>query len=211
MGTAWEGIERFAPNPRAKGTPMALFPPFSSLLRPGPRAGVQAFLAALLLSGAVVSLARYASREPEPSLQAPEPASDQELLRLALGQARRNCLLVGRQLDPAGRAPWVPLEVEAIRAALGTERIVAGSYGELPAIEAELRWLSGLQGLDQLGARSAEDLRFLSGAIHWYLEGASDEAASGAECHLREAQTHDPAGLREFAGLEFSDLLSEWD
>lgn len=168
-----------------------------------------AFLGGLLLTVALVPLLRYALREP-PELPPARAPSDDELLHAALEQARENCLLVARQSDPATRGPWVPLRVDAIQRVLTTERILSGSYGELPAIEAELVWLSRIEGRKQLRARNLEDVRFLVGAIHWYLEGALETPSSG-ECHFRRAPIHDPGALQEFAGLEFSDLLSEWD
>lgn len=216
MGSALGAAELCALTP-TKGTPMTAFPSLSSL-RPGPRAGLRAFLVGLALTLALVPFAHQAWEAPPDPLPAPTAApapsrtspSDEALLQLALDQARRNCLLVGRQIGSRGAVAWVPLRVDAIQRALATERIEGKSYGELPSIRVELRWLGKLERGDQLGARNLEDLRFLTGAIHWYLEGAR-RLATGEECHLGQPPTYDPDALQEFRDLEYSDLLSEWD
>ncbi|HBP23427.1 MAG TPA: hypothetical protein DEA08_37320 [Planctomycetes bacterium] len=140
--------------------------------------------------------------------RASSPASEEELLRVALAEARENCLAA--ELASLGEAHGELFRTEALLAALDTERVREGAYGELPALRREARWLASVQPGDPPAGRSWEDVRFLAGALHWYLEGALREVPSG-EAHevLPQAYAHDE--LQEFRGLGFADLLDRWD
>lgn len=150
--------------------------------------------AAALLPESEIAEELYAGELPEADVEA------------GLAQAEALCLRV-REL---GHGAWEALPVDAIRRLLRAPAIEAESYGELPAIHSELAWIEGLRSSADLGRRSLEDLRFLAAAIHWYLEGAS-EPLTGAAKHLDRPAEFDPEGLREFAGMDFADLLAEWD
>lgn len=138
-------------------------------------------------------------------LEAEIPAAE---LAAGLNQAQANCLQAARLRD--SRHSWTRFEVSAVRYLLQNPDLEAASYGELPAIQAELTWIAGLESREDLGRRSLEDLRFLLGAIHWYLEGVLAPPI-GAEFHLGRAPSFDSERLREFAGLDFADLLAQWD
>ena len=127
-------------------------------------------------------------------------------VRAGLAQARALC----RQVSELGPGAWEPLQVGAIRQLLGAPAIEAESYGELPAIHSELDWIEGLKSTEDLGLRTLEDLRFLVGAIHWYLEGATAPLTGAAE-HLDLPREYDAKRLREFRGMDYADLLAEWD
>jgi len=123
-----------------------------------------------------------------------------------LAQAKLLC----RRVRGLISGPWEPLRVGAIRQLLEAPAIEAESYGELPAIRSELDWIEGLESSADLGERSLEDLRFLVSAIHWYLEGATEPLVGAAE-HLDQPTDIDAECLIEFAGMDYADLLAEWD
>ena len=136
------------------------------------------------------------------------PLDEEALLRLALLEARENCLAA--ELASLGDAHGELFRTEALLRALDTERVQAGAYGELPALRREARWLAQVQPGDPPAGRSWEDVRFLAGALHWYLEGALREVPAG-EAHevLPQAYAHD--SLQALRGLSFADLLDRWD
>ena len=194
---------------RAPSRPLTLTPTLAQQVpkpaRPAPRAPARATTTppltsqpspshAALLPESEIAEELYAGELPEADVEA------------GLAQAEALCLRV-REL---GRGAWGALPVDAIRRLLRAPAIEAESYGELPAIHSELDWIEGLRSSADLGRRSLEDLRFLAAAIHWYLEGAS-EPLTGAAKHLDRPAEFDPEGLREFAGMDFADLLAEWD
>lgn len=142
------------------------------------------------------------------ALRRSSPPDEEELLRLALAEARENCLAA--ELASLGEAHGELFRTEALLRALDTERVRDGAYGELPALRREARWLAKVQPGDPPAGRSWEDVRFLAGALHWYLEGALHEVPAG-EAHevLPQAYAHD--SLEAFRGLSFADLLDRWD
>jgi hypothetical protein len=96
--------------------------------------------------------------------------------------------------------------------ALDTDRVLERSYGELPALRLELQWLGGLSPDSDLGARSWEDVRFLLGCIHGYLDSALGDLERGHSTpHTQPADAYDADSLRAFRGLDFGDLLGLWD
>ena len=140
--------------------------------------------------------------------RAAPPPSEEELLQQALVEARENCLAA--ELAALGDAHGELFRTDALLRALDSERVRAGAYGELPALRREARWLAQVQPGDPPAGRSWEDVRFLAGALHWYLEGALQRVHPG-EAHqlLPQAYAHD--SLQAFRGLTFADLLDRWD
>jgi hypothetical protein len=192
-------VTRGQPLGRARLEPLRPALPVSSPPTPTPRTKPQA-------SGSPGQIPESEIAEElfEGDLPAGElPEADVEA---GLAQAAALCKRVGQ----LGQGAWKPLQVDAIRKLLRAPAIEAESYGELPAIHSELNWIAGLSSPSDLGRRSLEDLRFLAAAIHWYLEGATEPLTGAAE-HLDRRAEFDPERLREFVGMDFSDLLAEWD
>jgi hypothetical protein len=139
-------------------------------------------------------------------------ASETELLLAASKQAHTNCL-IGALVDGGFGPARDPLfGVDDVLRALDTERVLARSYGELPSMRAELNWLGQLTPHTDLGKRSWEDVRFLLGCLHGYLDAAlrADERVV-ARIHAQPAESYDGGSLQAFQGLEFGDLLGLWD
>lgn len=155
-----------------------------------------------------------------PRAAAPPPAppgrDPLDGLERALAEARRNCALARGRL-PGGGGPL--FEVDALAQALDANPLLLeAEHGELPGLRAEARWLGGLRLTSPLDERSWEDVRFLLGFVHWYLECAYTDARREATpglpappdlLHVHE--DHDPERLRAFRGLGYPDLLGEVD
>jgi hypothetical protein len=80
-------------------------------------------------------------------------------------------------------------------------------------MSAEAAWLSTLSPESALGERTWEDVRFLLGGVHWYLENAAGDLPGEAPGppHGTPDHAYDHGRMRAFRGLEFSDLLGLWD
>lgn len=138
------------------------------------------------------------------------PPSEQ--LRRAVVEAEENCRRAAQGQeghDPAGGPLF---SVRELSRALEDTLLEAHAYGELPALRREARWLGGLRGDSDLGPRTWEDVRFLLGCVHWYL-GAALQAAGELprRTHSHAVEAYDQARLREYRGLDFGDLLGQWD
>lgn len=157
-----------------------------------------------------------------------------QLLR-ALEEAHRNCeaarALTRGRTPPPGAPLFRTVELET--ALLENPWVTDRALGELDALLDEAAWLAALEPHAALGQRSWEDVRFLLGAIHWYLERAWDAAARSEEArrahaglagalegkplpsprrHEGDATAYDRRSLREFHDLPtFEDLLGRWD
>ncbi len=161
-----------------------------------------------------------------------DPAA--QLLR-ALDEAQRNCeaaRALGRGQAPA---PGTPLfrTVELETALLENPWVADRALGEADTLLDEAAWLAALEPHATLGDRSWEDVRYLLGGIHWYLErawdaGARSEAARRAHPglagalegvplpeprrHDEPAEAYDRRDLRAYHDLPtFEDLLGAWD
>jgi hypothetical protein len=122
------------------------------------------------------------------------------LIRRAVREGHANC---------AGGPPYC---LDAALSAFDTERLERNAYGELEAMRDEARWLASLEAGSDLGQRSAEDVRFLLGAIHDYLGRALRTFEQEPRwTHVLTADRYDQSALRAFQGLDFGDLLGLWD
>lgn len=157
-----------------------------------------------------------------------------QLLR-ALDEAHGNCeaarALARGHLPPAGAPLFRTTELET--ALLENRWVADRALGEADTLLDEAAWLAALDPHATLGDRSWEDVRYLLGGIHWYLERAWDAAARSEVARrahpdlagalegtpLPEPARHDQApdaydrrSLREYHDLPtFEDLLGAWD
>jgi hypothetical protein len=157
-----------------------------------------------------------------------------QLLR-ALDEAHGNCeaarALARGQLPPAGAPLFRTTELET--ALLENPWVVERALGEVDALLAEAAWLAALDPHAALGDRSWEDVRYLLGGIHWYLERAWEAAARSEAArrahpalagalggkplpdprrHDQAPEAYDRRSLREYHDLPtFEDLLGRWD
>lgn len=162
--------------------------------------------AALLLVGG--ALLAPGPQPPRPAQ--PTPRRDPELADLGalLTQAARGCAC--RSGSPDRRA-W-----QAVERGLGHNAyVLAGEAGELPGLLREARWLAaGAPG----DVRNRDDVRFVAGFLHWYLETlyahALREQDETLEPPLRlrhRSPRYQTLDLREFRGLTYDDFLGLLD
>jgi hypothetical protein len=140
-----------------------------------------------------------------PARPAP-PTGDAEQIRRALAEARSNCLVADLLAAKQARDPL--FQTDELIAALRTDRVLQGAYGELPALEREARWIASLRTTSDLRSRSWEDVRFLVGTLHWYLEGCLEVVPEGEGHHKRPSSKD---RRLDFRGLTPGDLLDRWD
>ncbi|MGE0710457.1 MAG: hypothetical protein AB7N76_09925 [Planctomycetota bacterium] len=194
-----------AARPRSFLVPLALGRAFARA--GGIRLPVPRPAARRALLGALAALALCLGWALLPRLVAPVD-EEAEQLRRALAEARINCLVA--DLAAEGRAQDPLFQTTELLAALSSDRVQRGAYGELPALEREARWIGELTTSSDLGGRSWEDVRFLVGALHWYLAGAGEDVAPG-EAHAVPHERYQQERLREFKDLGYEDLLARWD
>lgn len=167
-------------------------------------------------------------------------AVDEHLGQLyaALLEVRRNLEVVDG-LAAGGPVPgdFHPLRaVELETSLLENPFVTDREAGEVDALLDEAAWLGNLERDDLLavrageGGRTLEDVRFLLGAVQWYLEAAYDRArhdladrgrtsftgavarALGPAAPQHVAPSFDRSKLREFSAMEtYEDLLAMWD
>jgi hypothetical protein len=189
------------------------------LLRPGPEARVSASTVA------AASVAPPTSSPPTPMIQ----------LQRALEEAQRNCEVARARARGAVLLPAGPLfrTVELETALLENPWVVDRALGEVDTLLTECAWLADLEAGSTLdGGRTWEDVRFLLGGVHWYLERAWD-AGARSEVALRASRAlagaaanvplpeprrhavvddHDRTQMRELRDVAtFEDLLGIWD
>ncbi len=164
----------------------------------------------------------------------PDLAPVPQLLR-ALDEAHGNCeaarALARGQLPPPGAPLFRTAELET--ALLENPWVVERALGEVDTLLEEAAWLAALDPQATLGDRSWEDVRYLLGGIHWYLERAWEAAARSETArrahaglagaleglplpaprrHDQAPEVYDRRSLREYHDLPtFEDLLGRWD
>jgi hypothetical protein len=201
----------------------------------GPREGLEA-RSAEGRAGSEPGLARAPAGlgEPVSAARSQGPGAGPWLAALAgaVNEAALNCEILG---DAPIAASLRRLDVARSLAAVFENPLVHRvSYGELPQLAHALRLLkafaaSGVEGAEQLEellaehSLSVDDVRFLGGFVHWYLEGAFSlavqrgggrgEAIRSLKVarHDRHPRLYDPAKLARFAGKDFETLLGEMD
>lgn len=167
---------------------------------------------ALGVLGIVLPLPPAQPRQPVATPAIKRRPTEADLLRRACAQAHTNCLVASLVEVGLGPARDPLFSTDDVLRALDTDRVLERSYGELPALRAELHWLGGLTPSSDLGARSWEDVRFLLGCIHGYLDSAlGDREHLSAPTHTQPADAYDADSLQTFRGLDFGDLLGLWD
>lgn len=228
-------VRRGRPAPAVLLAPLAL-----ALLLPG-----TALVPLLLLLGparppatrATTTTALASGPPPAGTIEAvtgavPEPL--RQLLR-ALEEAQSNCeaahALTRGALPPPGAPLFRTTELES--ALLDNPWVADRALGEADTLLDEAIWLAALDPHAALGDRSWEDVRFLLGGIHWYLERAWDAAARSEAArrahgglagalhgvplpaprgHVHAPESYDRRSLREYHDLrDFEDLLGRWD
>lgn len=201
-------------------------------------------VAALTVAAALPALALLAARAPAPrppkmeDVPVPDPALDPDpepmaqLLR-ALDEAHANCQAADAVVRgcglPRGGASFRTAELEA--ALLDNPWVADRALGEADTLLREAAWLAALRPDALPPERSWEDVRFLLGGIHWYLERAWDAAARSEEARRAHPslagalagvplpaparhpdEDYDREALRAYRDLEtFEDLLGIWD
>lgn len=197
---------RLLPFPRARGE---LDPPPSSGEPPRP-GGLRRRTAAALSALALAAGAALGALATAPRVAPAEVASDVERLARAREEARDNCLVAGLlaagvTVDP----PW--FDTRELEAALDTELVTAGEIGEVETLRAEARWLARLVAPEDLGERTFEDLAFLTGGIHWYLDLVARGSGAEGPPHEKAAEAYDPTRLCCYRDMDYQDLLGSWD
>lgn len=164
---------------------------------------------------------------------APPPAIEPltQLLR-ALDEAQRNCEAARGLVLRPGEPLFRTVELET--ALLENPWVVDRALGEVDTLLDECVWLADLApgARPDEDGRTWEDVRFLLGGVHWYLERAWDAGArsevalrasgalAGAMAHapLPEPRRHeliddyDRAAMRAFRDVAtFEELLGRWD
>ncbi len=195
--------------PSARWSPEPELPPLPALpAGPAPRLAPGRALAAALLAAAALCWVAASPRAAGPG----EAVTDAERLARARAEARDNCLVAGLLAAGVSVAPpW--FDTRALQAALDTDLVAGGDLGEVATLRREARWLVRLASPADLEARSFEDLAFLTGGIHHYLDAVAAEADGGAggPPHEKAAAAYDRARLCLYRGMDFDDLLGTWD
>jgi hypothetical protein len=164
-----------------------------------------------------------------------EADADLAQLRRALDEAARNCAAAAALARgaPAGERPFCTTELET--ALVENAWVTSRAAGEVDALLDVAAWLAELGPEADEAARRGhtwEDVRFLVGGVHWYLErafacGARSELARRADpllggadagrplppatCHLEGPEAYDRPAMRALDDVEtFEDLLRVW-